>query len=241
MITHLQCKCGTAVLALVTTVCLSLTTATRSMAADEVANAFGPIVHDGPTLDHSISELNVAIRDQYAQEALLASLHSHSPVADEDRFNEVAAASAGSTRQPAAQALGAFGPSVFDDASLEESVAVLNEDLIARGNDPFLMMAENAARPAELVSGQSFDYVAEMLGSQLRAEALKEVDLSQEGDFGIVVRDGKTLQVNLAELNDEIQEREAKAYLLASDNPLPITGASFKSYAMSVANIVGRG
>jgi hypothetical protein len=197
------------------------------------------MVHDGPALDRSMFDLNVAIHDQYAQEALLAGLHS--PVADEDRFNEVATASAVSAREPAPREHGAFGPSVFDGASLEENLAVLNEDLIARGNDAFLMIAEDASRPAQSVSGRAFDYVAEMLGSQLRVEASKEVALSQERDFGIIIRDGKTLQRNLAELNDEIQERDWKAYLLASDNPLPVTGASFNTYAMLVAHVVSRG
>jgi hypothetical protein len=56
-----------------------------------------------------------------------------------------------------------------------------------------------------------------------------------------MIRDGKTLQRNLAELNDELQERDGKAYLLASDSPLPVTGASFNTYAMLVGHVVSRG
>jgi hypothetical protein len=78
-------------------------------------------------------------------------------------------------------------------------------------------------------------------GQPATSEASREVALSQERDFGIMIRDGKTLQRNLAELNDEIQERNWKAYLLASDNSLPVTGASFNTYAMLVAHVVSRG
>lgn len=197
-------------------------------------NAFEPLVHNGSSLDHSMTALNEAIEDQYAKEQMLASLVE--PVSDQDRFETVAAAGNISTAVDGALDTSEFGPIISDDPSLETNLMVLNENLLLRGDDLFVTIAENASNSGASVSGAEFDYVAAILDGVLEAEGRRKAARNSHTAFGTLVRNDATLDNNIAFLNDEIQKRENREIMLAGDHSPPVTGTSFgvAAYAMAV-------
>lgn len=197
-------------------------------------NGFEPLVHHGSSLDRSIRALNEAIQDQYAKEQMLASFVD--PVADQDRFETVAAAGNTSSALNGSSDFSEFGPIISDDPSLESNLLVLNTNILLRGDDLFLAIAESASNSGASVSGAEFDYVAAILDGFLEAEARRETERGSHTAFGTLVRNDNSLDNNLAFLNDEIQKRENSEAMLAGDLPPPVTGTSFTvaAYAMAV-------
>jgi hypothetical protein len=205
------------------------------VSADSGAAAgFEPVVHHGPSLDRSMTALNETIQDQYAKERFLARLVD--PVADQERFETVAAAGNASSATDRASDVSEFGHIVFDDPSLENNMVALNENLLLRGDDVFVTIANNMSDSGSSVSGKSFDYVAAILDGVLKAEARREAELSSRIAFGTLIRDDATLDSNIAFLNDEMQRRDDRQIMLAGNETPAVTGTTFElvAYAMAV-------
>jgi len=181
-----------------------------------------------------MAALNEIIQDQYEKERLLASLVD--PVSDQDRFETVAAAGNTSTPRDRSSDVSEFGPIVFDDSTLESNLMALNDNLILRGNDLFMTIADNVSNSGPSVSKKDFDYVAAILDGVLKAEAMRESERGSGNAFGTLVRNDATLDNNIAFLNDEIQRREDQEVMLAGGQTPAVTGTSFGvvAYAMAV-------
>jgi hypothetical protein len=220
-------------LAVAPAVSFALAISLQGSADDQVAGDFGPAVNNGPSLDRSMVELDATIQDQYAKERLLASLQA--PVSDQDRFQTVAAAGTPSIAIYPSSSGSAFGPAVFDGPSLESNLVVLNEDLLLRGDTQFVTVAANVSDSGATVTEGEFDYVAAILGSRFKAEALRERERSSRTGFGTLVRDDSTLEKNIALLNDDMQKREFREVMLSGDLPPVVTDTSFAVAANAMA------
>jgi basic membrane lipoprotein Med (substrate-binding protein (PBP1-ABC) superfamily) len=203
-------------------------------ADSETAGGFEPSVYHGPSLDRSMVALNETMQDQYAKERVLARLVD--PVADQERFETVAAAGNTSSATDRSADVSEFGPVVFDGESLESSMVTLNENLILRGDDLFVTIANNVSDTGPSVSKKDFDFVAAILDGVLKAEAMRESEQRPGTAFGALIRDDATLDSNIALLNDEMQRREDRQIMLAGNHTPAVTGTSFEvvAYAMVV-------
>ena len=75
-----------------------------------------------------------------------------------------------------------------------------------------------------------------MLGDRWSADELREEVERARTAFGTTVNDGATLQRSLIALNDRLQELEAQELVLTAQGPPPVTGASFQTFALAIAN-----
>jgi len=218
---------------LLTAAPLLLAVSLQVSADSETVGGFEPSVHHGPSLDRSMVALNETIQDQYAREQVLASLTN--PVSDQDRFESVAAAGNAARAPDRASDFSEFGPIVFDDPSLQSNLMALNENLILRGDDLFVTIANNVSDTGPSVSKKDFDYVAAILDGVLKAEAMRESEQRPGRAFGSLIRDDATLDSNIAFLNDEMQRREDRQIMLAGNQTPAVTGTSFEAVAYAMA------
>jgi hypothetical protein len=203
---------------------LSFTLSTPAYAEASGDGRMGPRIVTGDAFDQTLFALNDFIQSRYVQDDMLAALASP-PSPD---FVSTAVATASAPEMPYTIEPSAFGPSVNDDPSLNNSMDLLNTAMLERGTDLFLKVAEEASHRnldfAEIAQSVDVDNALD------RAEARLAADPS---GFGDRVSDGRTLNDQVAAVNRHIQEFAERETLLGLAVP-GVTGKSFDSFALAM-------
>jgi hypothetical protein len=220
--------------ALIPAVGALLVASNGALAIDTRYRDYGPIVQSGSTLDMSMLVTNAKIEEQYEAEALIAQLQT--PVVDQERMTEVASATLLPSSADPEPADTDFGLAVSGDRSLDENLIAFRLERVTTGGDLFIQIAEAASAPGREINADVFTLVAAMLGDRWSADELREEVERARTAFGARVNDGATLQRSLMALNDRIRELEAQELVLTAQGPPPVTGASFQTFALAIAN-----
>jgi hypothetical protein len=211
-----------------------LVASTGALATDTRYRDYGPIVQDGSTLDNSMLVTNAKIEEQYESEALMAQLQT--PMVDQERMTDVASATLLPSSAGPEPADTDFGLAVSGDRSLDDNLVAFSLERATTGGDLFIQIAEAASAPGRQIDADTFTLVAAMLGDRWSADELRDEVERARTAFGTTVIDGPTLQRSLIALNDRLQELEAQELVLTAQGPPPVTGASFDTFALALAN-----
>lgn len=202
-------------------VALSFAFTTAALSAGD--GRTGPVQITGAAIDEALVALNDFLQGRYLQEDRLAALTAPPP----QDFVTTAVATA-SVPQMRSGAVAEFGVLVAGDASLDNSIDYLNRQVLNRGTDLFIQVAEAAAGKgpdfADVAKSIDADTVLQRYGSQLAA---------LQHEFGQPVSDDETLDTLVADINSHIQGFDQREVMLAQAVPA-VTGDSFDRMVLAL-------
>ena len=212
--------------AAVAALALSLAYPPGLLAEDSSPGSFEPTVHGDASLDESLAALNDALQAHYAFDDMLAALHAEPT----DDFADIAEATGAVPEMVVAAAESEFGVPVSDGASLNESMRVLNSDLLMRAEPLFVQLARQ-----ETQKGLDFEQVAGSVAAHNAIERLSAA-AGATNEWGEPVSDDRSLDQHLAAFAQMLAEIEARETMLAQAVPA-VNGASFDRYMLALAEL----
>lgn len=178
------------------------------------------------SLGRSLTAMNEQLQLRYAEDGRLAALADPRP----HDFATVAIVSSDVPSMPDTLLESdsrAFGPPVFDGATLNSSLDLLNYAIATRGTDLFLQIAADATQKQH-----TFATVALSIDTHNAVEQYQYALLGDSSDFGHGVQDDASLERSITDLNQLMNQAGLRNQLLAGAVP-EVTGASMDRYLAS--------
>ena len=205
------------------TVALTLVFTTAALPASTDDGRTGPVIITGAAIDQALVALNGFLQAHYLQDDRMAAL---SAPAGQD-FVTTAAATAAVPQMPVG-AVAELGILVAGDASLNNTMDYLSQQVLNRGEDLFLQVAA-----AEAGKGIDFTTVARSVDADVALRVYGGQLATLQHEFGAPVSDDVTLDAQVAAINSHIQDFDQREVMLAQAVPA-VTGDSFDRMVLAL-------